>query len=89
MGPHLNLNQETIIEGSSQDKVTRRPDQELVPLSLRHSSDGSILIRHLKAHMKGVINSNFTVAIIVACSSLNMYFSLYSFTLIQKVSRKN
>lgn len=41
---HLDLNQEAIVESSSQDEVTRRPDQKLVPLPLRHCSDGSILI---------------------------------------------
>lgn len=42
--PHLDLYQEAIIEGYSQDEVTRCSDQKLVPLALWYSSDGSILI---------------------------------------------
>lgn len=48
MWSHLDQDQETIIEGSSQDEITRCPNQKLVPLALRQSSDGSILIRDLE-----------------------------------------
>ena len=41
---HLDLNKETIIEGSSQDEITGRSNQKLLPLPLRHSSDSSVLI---------------------------------------------
>lgn len=47
MWSHLDLDQEAVIEGSSQDEVTRCSDQKLVPLPLRNCSDGSVLIRDL------------------------------------------
>lgn len=41
---YLDFHKEAIIEGSSQDKVTRRSDQKLLPFTFRNSSDGSVLI---------------------------------------------
>jgi len=51
MWSHLDLHLEAVIEGSPEDEVTRRPNQKLLPLPLRHCSDGSVLIRHLEINM--------------------------------------
>lgn len=54
MWSHLDQDQKAVVEGSSQDEVTRCPDQKLITLTLRHSSNSSILIRDLKVQEGGL-----------------------------------